>query len=45
VLALPDHAKPYGVEIDTSDYAIDGVLMQDGHSMTYESRKLNNIER
>ena len=31
VLALPDFSKPYEVHTDTSDFAIRGVLMQEGH--------------
>lgn len=45
VLALPDHAKPFEVHTDASDYAIGGVLMQEGHPIAYESRKLNDTER
>ncbi|KAL9252827.1 Retrovirus-related Pol polyprotein from transposon 17.6-like protein [Drosera capensis] len=45
VLALPDHTKSYEVQSDTSDFAIGGVLMQDGHPLAYESRKLNDTER
>jgi hypothetical protein len=30
VLALPDHAKPFEVHTDALDYAIGGVLMQEG---------------
>ena len=33
------------VQIDALDFAIGGVLMQNGHPIAYESRKLNNIER
>ena len=45
VLALPDHSKPYEVHTDASDFAIGGVLMQDGHPIVFESRKLNDTER
>ena len=44
VLALSDFAKPYEVRTDASDYAIGGVLMQDGHPIAFESRKLNETE-
>ncbi|KAJ4970769.1 hypothetical protein NE237_003868 [Protea cynaroides] len=44
-MALPDHTKPYEVQTDASDFAIGGVLMQDGHPIAYESRKLNETER
>ena len=43
VLALPDHAKPFEVHTDASDYAIGGALMQEGHPIAYESRKLNDL--
>ena len=45
VLALPDHLKPYEVHTDASDFAIGGVLMQEGHPIAFESRKLNETER
>ena len=45
VLALPDFSEPYEVHTDASDFAIGGVLMQEGHSVAYESRKLNDTER
>ena len=45
VLALPDHTKPFEVHTDASDFAIGGVLMQEGHPIAYESRKLNDTER
>lgn len=41
VLQLPDHTKPFEVHTDASDYAIGGVLVQEGHPIAYESRKLN----
>ncbi|XP_039056283.1 uncharacterized protein LOC120199174 [Hibiscus syriacus] len=45
VLVLPDHTKPFEVFIDASDISIGGVLMQEGHPVAYESRKLNETER
>ena len=45
VLALLDHTKAYDVHTDASDYAIGGVLMQEGHPIAFESRKLNETER
>ncbi|KAL2251556.1 UNVERIFIED_CONTAM: RNA-directed DNA polymerase [Sesamum indicum] len=44
VLALPDMLKSLVVETDTSDYALGGVLMQDGHPDTFGSRKLKDVE-
>ena len=45
VLALSDHTKLFEVHTDASDFAIGGVLMQDGHPVAFESRKLNDTER
>ncbi|KAL2225718.1 UNVERIFIED_CONTAM: Transposon Tf2-12 polyprotein, partial [Sesamum indicum] len=45
VLALPDMSKPFLVETDASDFALGGVLMQDGHPIAFESRKLKDAER
>ncbi|KAL0357980.1 UNVERIFIED_CONTAM: Gag-Pol polyprotein [Sesamum calycinum] len=45
MLALPDMSKPFMVEIDASDFALGGVLMQDGHPVAFESWKLKDVER
>lgn len=45
VLRLPDCRQPFEVHTDASDFAIGGVLMQEGHPIAYESRKLNDTER
>lgn len=44
-LALPDYSKAFELHTDASDFAIGGVLMQEGHPVSYESRKLNDTER
>lgn len=47
VLALPDHAKPFEVHTDASDYAVEFLCKRgtQSHSIAYESRKLNDTER
>ncbi|KAL9259847.1 Retrovirus-related Pol polyprotein from transposon 17.6-like protein [Drosera capensis] len=45
VFNLADHSKPFEVHTDVSDFAIGGVLMQEGHPIAFESRKLNDTER
>ncbi|GJX43068.1 putative nucleotidyltransferase, ribonuclease H [Tanacetum coccineum] len=45
VLRLPDVTMPFELHTDASDFAIGGVLMQDGHPIAFESRKLNETER
>lgn len=45
VLVLLDYSKPFEMHADSSNFAIGGVLMQDKHSVAYESRKLYETER
>lgn len=45
MLKLPGQHSPFEVHTDASDFAIGGVLVQDGHPVAYESRKLNETER
>ncbi|TYK18568.1 reverse transcriptase [Cucumis melo var. makuwa] len=45
LLGITDVTKPFEVETDASDYALGGVLLQNGHSIAYESRKFNAAER
>ncbi|KAK3021939.1 hypothetical protein RJ639_046138 [Escallonia herrerae] len=44
VLVLPDVSKSFEVHTDASDFALGRVLMQEGHPVAYESRKLNETE-
>ena len=45
VLQLPDFAQPFFVVVtDASGSGIGAVLMQNDHSIAYESRKLKNSE-
>jgi len=44
VLGLPDFEKPFEVHTDASDRAIGGVLVQEGHPIAFESRKLSDAE-
>ncbi|GJX16759.1 RNA-directed DNA polymerase, eukaryota [Tanacetum coccineum] len=45
VLRLPDVTMALELHTDASDFAIGGVLMQDGHPIAFESQKLNKTER
>jgi len=45
VLVIPEFSKPYEVHTNASDFAIGGVLMQEGYPVAYESQKLNDTER
>ena len=45
VLKFPEFKKPFEVHIDASDFAIGGVLMQEGQPWAFESKKLSDVER
>jgi len=44
VLATPDFSKPFVIECDASRFRIGATLMQDGHPIPFEIRKLNKRE-
>ena len=44
VLATPDFSKPF-VKCDALGYGLGATLMQDEHSIAFESRKLNKREQ
>lgn len=44
ILCLPDHTKPFEIQTDALNLAIDDVLIQEGHPIAYESWKLNVTE-
>jgi hypothetical protein len=45
VLAIADPSKPYQVVADASKHDLGGILLQDGHPVAYESRKLKPAEQ
>ena len=45
VLRLPDLDLLFEVQTDASNKALGRVLVQEGHSMAFESKKLNNAEQ
>ena len=45
VLKLLDFELPFEVHTDASDRAIGGVLVQEGHPLAFESRKLKEAEQ
>ena len=45
VLRFPDLDLPFEVQTDSLDRALGGVLVQEGHTVAFESRKLNNAEQ
>jgi ribosomal protein L31 len=45
LLRTPDESKTYRVVTDASDIGLGGVLLQEGHPIAYESRKLNSAEQ
>jgi hypothetical protein len=44
-LKLPNFDKDFEIHFDVSDFAIGGVLVQEGRPMAFESKKLNNTKR
>ena len=44
VLALPNINKPFVVQTNASDYALRGMLLQEGYPVAFESHKLFQVE-
>ncbi len=45
VLKLPDFDKDFEIHPDAFDFAIGGVLVQDGRSVAFESKKLSETKQ
>lgn len=45
VLAIPYFSLPFVVEYDSSGEGIGAILIQNGHTLTYKSRKVCNLEK
>jgi len=45
VLKLPDFDKDFEIHFNASDFAIGGVLVQEGRPVTFESKKLSETKR
>jgi hypothetical protein len=45
MLKLPDFDKDFEIHSDASDFAIRGVIVQDGRPVAFESKKLSETER
>jgi hypothetical protein len=43
VLILPNLQRPFEIEMDASDYAIEAVFTQYGHLVAYHSEILSNV--
>jgi hypothetical protein len=44
MLKLSDFDKDFEIHSDASDFAIGGILMQEGRPVAFESKKLNETE-
>ena len=45
LLAFPDHTQQFNVEMNASEYQLSSIIKQNGHPVTYYSRKLNSVQR
>ena len=45
MLKFPEFKKPFEVHTNVSDFAVGGVLMQEGRPVAFESKKLLDVER
>ncbi len=45
VLKLPNYDKDFEIHSNASDFVIRGILVQNGRSMAFESKKLSKMKR